>query len=145
MIAFESTRHYQTLEDWIEGAICQHSKYLTYQSYFGGQKNFNARNPNQRPTKQQWQQGFAKNPNAMDLTPGRTCAQAALTDNERATLRQEGRCFKCHKKGHMSQDCSDRASQARSGATKEDLKEEEVKEDDAQIKQVSAKELVHLV
>ena len=30
MIAFEPTHHYQTLEDWIEGAICQHSKYLTY-------------------------------------------------------------------------------------------------------------------
>ena len=31
MIAFEPTRHYQNLEDWIEGAIRQHSKYLTYQ------------------------------------------------------------------------------------------------------------------
>ena len=148
MIAFEPTRHYQTPEDWIKGAIRQHSKYLTYQSYFGGQKNFNPRNPNQRPTKQQWQQGFAKNPNAMDLTPGRTHARAALTDDERATLRQEGKCFKCRKKGHMSQDCLDRASQARSGKTKEDPKEdarEETKEDDAQIKQVTAEELVHLV
>ena len=47
MLAFEPTRHYQTLEDWIEGAIRQHSKYLTYQAYFGGQKKFNPRNPNQ--------------------------------------------------------------------------------------------------
>ena len=86
MLAFEPTRHYQTLEDWIEGAIHQHSKYLTYQAYFGGQKKYNPRNPNQRPTRQQWQQGFAKNPNAMDLTPGRTRARAALTDDERATL-----------------------------------------------------------
>ena len=37
MIAFEPTRHYQKLDDWIEGASCQHSKYLMYQSYFGGQ------------------------------------------------------------------------------------------------------------
>ena len=144
MIAFEPTHHYQNLDDWIEGAIHQHSKYLTYQSYFGGWKNFNPRSPNQRPTKQQWQQGFAKNPNAMDLTPGRTHAQAALTDNERATLRQEGKCFKCRKKGHMSQDCLDRASQARSGTTKEEPKEE-AKEEDVQIKQVTAEELVHLV
>ena len=80
----------------------------------------------------------------MDLTPGRTCAWAALTDDERATLRQEGRCFKCCKKGHMSRDCPDRASQVQSGTTKEEPKEE-VKEEDTQIKQVTAKELVHLV
>ena len=47
MITFEPMCHYQTLEDWIGGAIHQHSKYLTYQSYFGGQRNFNPRNPNQ--------------------------------------------------------------------------------------------------
>ena len=45
MLAFEPTRHYQTLEDWIEGAIRQHSKYLTYQAYFGGQKRFNPKKP----------------------------------------------------------------------------------------------------
>ena len=44
----------------------------------------------------------------------------------------------------MSWDCSDRASQARSGTTKEEPKEE-TKEEDVQIKQVTAEELVHLV
>ena len=73
----------------------------------------------------------------MDLTPGRTRARAALTNNERATLRQEGKCFKCCTKGHMSQDCPDRASQARGGATKEEPKEEPTGED-VQIKQVTA-------
>ena len=81
----------------------------------------------------------------MDLTPGRTRVQAALTDDERATLRQEGKCFKCRKKGHMSWDCPDRASQAQSGTTKEEGPKEEVKEEDTQIKQVTAEELVHLV
>ena len=76
----------------------------------------------------------------MDLTPGCTRARAALTDDERATLRQEGKCFKCCKKGHVSRDCPDRASQARSRTTKEEPKEE-----DAQIKQVTAEELVNLV
>ena len=149
MIAFEPTQHYQTLEDWIKGAISQYSKYLTYQSYFGGWKNFNLRNPNnQWPTKQQWQQGFAKNPNAMDITPGCTRAWAALTDDERATLWQEGRCFKFCKKGHMSQNCLDRASQVQSRIVKEDPKEdpkEEAKKEDEQIKRVTAEELVHLV
>ena len=80
----------------------------------------------------------------MDTTPGRTRAWAALTDDKRATLRQEGKCFKCRKKGHMSQDCPDRASQAQGGATKEEPQEESTGED-AQIKQVTAEELVHLV
>ena len=44
----------------------------------------------------------------------------------------------------MSWDCPDRASQAESGPTKEDPKEE-TKEEDVQIKQVTAEELVHLV
>ena len=44
----------------------------------------------------------------------------------------------------MSRDCPDRTSQARSGATKEEPEEESTGED-AQIKQVMAEELVHLV
>ena len=44
----------------------------------------------------------------------------------------------------MSQDCPDRASQARSGTTKEEIKEDE-KEEGAQIKTVTAEELVNLV
>ena len=44
----------------------------------------------------------------------------------------------------MSRDCPDRTSQARSGVTKEETKEE-IKEEDVQIKTVTAKELVNLV
>ena len=43
----------------------------------------------------------------------------------------------------MSRDCPDRTSQARSGVTKEETKEE--KEEDAQSKMVTAEELVNLV
>ena len=98
IISFEPHRHYQNLNDWIDGAIQQHSKYLTYQAHFGSKKDANQKFSGEWcPSKQQWQQGFARNPNAMDLTPGHTCARAALTDDERATLRQEGKCFKCQK------------------------------------------------
>ena len=34
MIAFKPIKHYQRLDNWIKGAICQHSKYLTFQAYF---------------------------------------------------------------------------------------------------------------
>ena len=147
MIGFEPIKHYCTLDDWIEGAVRQHSKYLTFQAHFGSKKDTNQRfQNNQHPSKQQWQQGFAKNPNAMDLTPGRTCARAALTDDERATLRQEGKCFKCWKKGHMSWDCPDRTSQVWSSQTKEGSPAGEVPETkDPEIKWITAQELVNLV
>ena len=45
----------------------------------------------------------------------------------------------------MSRDCPDRASQVRSGATQQEPAKEEPKEEDAQIKQVTAEELVNLV
>src|SRR6202012_6152647 len=91
-------------------------------------------------------QGFARNPNAMDLTPGRICARAALTDDERATLRQEGKCFKCRPKGHMSRAYPDRPSQVRSSQTKEENPAGEVPEaKDPEIKRITAQELVNLV
>jgi hypothetical protein len=37
----------------------------------------------------------------MDLTPGCTCARAALTDDKLAKLCQEGKCFKCKHQGHI--------------------------------------------
>ena len=147
MIGFEPIKHYRALDDWIKGASRQHSKYLTFQAHFGSKKDTNQRfQNNQHPSKQQGQQGFAKNPNAMDLTSGCTCARAALTDNERATLRQEGKCFKCRKKGHMSRDCPDWTSQVWSGQTKEASPAGEVPETkDPEIKQITAQELVNLV
>ena len=82
----------------------------------------------------------------MDLTPGRTRARAALTDDKRATLCQEGKCFKCRKKGHMSRDCPDRPSQVRSSQTKEESPTGEAPETkDPEIKRITAQELVNLV
>ena len=43
MIGFKLVKHYCTLNDWIDGAIRQHSKYLSYQSYFGSKKDTNQR------------------------------------------------------------------------------------------------------
>ena len=82
----------------------------------------------------------------MDLTPGCTHARAALTDDERATLHQEEKCFKCQKKGHISRDCPDWPSQVQSSQTKEESPMGEVPETkDPEIKWVTAQELVNLV
>jgi hypothetical protein len=72
---------------------------------------FNKSGKSKKPTHQQWQQCFAKDPNAMDLTPGCTCARAALTDNELTRLCQEGKCFKCKRQGHIGCNCPNQNSQ----------------------------------
>jgi hypothetical protein len=88
-----------SVADYEDAAIRYHRKFLQVQAFFD--KSGKSR----KPTCQQWQQRFAKDPNAMDLTPGRTHARAALTDDELARLRQEGKCFKCKRQGHIGRNC----------------------------------------
>jgi hypothetical protein len=78
-----------SVADYEDAAIRYHCKFLQVQAFF------NKSGKSRRPTHQQWQQCFAKDLNAMDLTPGHTCARAALTDDTLARLCQEGKCFRC--------------------------------------------------
>jgi hypothetical protein len=94
-----------SVADYEDAAIRYHCKFLQVQAFF------NKSRKSRKPTHQQWQQHFAKDPNAMDLTPGRTCARAALTDDELARLRQEGKCFKCKCQGHIGRNCPNQNSQ----------------------------------
>ena len=90
MINFEPIDRFTHFSDWVEAAICQHKKYQRWQNVFGRRKNQSQKPFGQKPTRQQWQQKFAKDLNAMDLTPGRTHARAALTKEEQVTLRKRG-------------------------------------------------------
>ena len=117
----------RTWQEWIDAAIRQQQKWLHLKTVFGadtggGQpsKKPNTRPPNWRPNQNQWRQGFAKDNNAMDLTPGRTRARGALTDDERAKLMAEGKCFRCKKTGHLSRACPDKPRQARATAPEEE-------------------------
>ena len=78
----------------------------------------------------------------MDLTPGRTRARAALTEEEQVTLRKEGRCFHCKKQGHIGRNCPLKAggSKARSGETTEDTNQTH-----SSIKWLTADELINIV
>jgi hypothetical protein len=94
-----------SMADYEDTAIRYHCKFLQVQAFF------NKSGKSQKPTYQQWQQCFAKDPNAMDLTPGHTCARAALTDDEMARLCQEGKCFKCKCQGHIGHNCPNQNTQ----------------------------------
>ena len=55
----------------------------------------------------------------MDTSGGCTCAFAALTESKRAQLQKEGRCFRCKRQGHISQNCPDKPKDAKARATGE--------------------------
>jgi hypothetical protein len=96
-----------SVADYEDAAIRYHRKFLQVQAFFD--KSGKSR----KPTRQQWQQRFVKDPNAMDLTPGRTRVRAALTDDEMNKLCQEGKCFKCKRQGHIGCNCPNQNSQIR--------------------------------
>jgi hypothetical protein len=96
-----------SVADYEDAAIRYHRKFLQVQAFF------DKSGKSKKPTRQQWQQRFVKDPNAMDLTPGRTRARAALTDDEMNKLRQEGKCFKCKRQGHIGRNCPNQNSQIR--------------------------------
>ena len=56
----------------------------------------------------------------MDTSGGRTHAFAALTEDERAKLQKEGRCFRCKRQGHLSRNCPDKLKDAKARATGEE-------------------------
>jgi hypothetical protein len=101
-----------TVADYEDAAIRYHRKFLQYQAFFERP----SKNP-KKPTQQQWQQRFAKDNNAMDTTPGHIRARAALSDDEVAQLRKEGKCFKCRRQGHIGRNCPNQNSQIRATDT----------------------------
>ena len=142
MINFEPIDRFTHFSDWVEAAIRQHKKYQRWQNVFGGTKSQPQKPFRQKPTRQQWQQKFAKDPNAMDLTPGRTRARAALTEEEQVTLQKEGRCFNCKKQGHIGRNCPLKAggSKAQSGETTENTDQTH-----SSIKRLTADDLINIV
>ena len=106
--------------DWKQGAVEHHTKYMWIKSKF-----HNKGRGNVRPTQDQWKKAFTKKgDDAMDTTPGRVKAHATntrppLNDDEREKLRKEGRCFRCRKQGHLSRYCPDKPSQARGNPEEE--------------------------
>ncbi|KAH9008618.1 hypothetical protein EDB83DRAFT_2531640 [Lactarius deliciosus] len=113
-------------QEWVHEACRHQQKWLYLQTRF--KKSGAPSGQNQkRPNMSQQQNTFRPcNTNAMDTTPGRVHAQGALTNNERQQLMKEGKCFICRKQGHMSRDCPQKQSHARSSTQERQEVEESI-------------------
>ena len=81
----------------------------------------------------------------MDTSAGRTCARAALTEDERGHLMKEGRCFNCKNTGHCSKDCPDKKNHTQIQAGEAEQTPKDKEEDASATKALSAKEVIEMV
>ncbi len=124
-------------DEWKESAQKRQEVYIRWRQILGVNDTKKDQSSSKKKDLNRWQQGFNskhadKDPNAMDTTPGRTCARQ-MTTEERAHLMNEGKCFNCQRKGHFSRDCPqspsppdrEQAPQARKGKVKKDESDNE--------------------
>ena len=71
----------------------------------GGAGNISTRQNRLRGIEPPKQQQKRKDPNAMEVDAIKT---GRLSDEEKAKLLKEGRCFRCKKMGHLSRNCPDK-------------------------------------
>ena len=71
----------------------------------GGAGNISTRQNCLRGLEPPKQQQKRKDPNAMEVDAIKT---GRLSDEEKAKLLKEGRCFRCKKMGHLSRNCPDK-------------------------------------
>jgi len=98
-----------TWEEWKLSAHKRQDVYLHWRQILGVSNDKKDQSSSKKKDLSKWCQGFNSkctdcDPNAMDMTPGCTCAHRMTTD-ERTCLMNEGKCFNCQRKGHFSQDC----------------------------------------
>jgi len=116
--------------EWKESARKRQEVYIWWRQILGVADTKREQSSSKKKELNRWRQGFGskrteKDPNTMDTTPGRTRARGMTTD-ERTHLMNEGKCFKCQKKGHFSRDCSQVPSpRAHRGKAKKEESDEE--------------------
>jgi len=101
-----------TLEGWIEAACNQQLKYLQMKEF--SQKSGHSPQAQalaKRLGVRSHQNQHRHDPNAMDVDAGNMGNRphfTQLSDEEKQKLRDNGACFKCHQKGHISRYCPTR-------------------------------------
>jgi hypothetical protein len=94
-----------TWTDWVRAAQKYQQKYLLVQANLGDRWSKGPAKGQKSRSKEQWQQALRsklKDPNTMEID----CVRARqITTDERAELMKAGKCFTCHKQGHLSRNC----------------------------------------
>ena len=97
-----------TLEGWIESICQQQLKYLQTKEFSQKGLSPQAHMLTKRLGIQTNQNQHRHDPNAMDVDAsnmGNRPHFTQLSDEEKQKLRDNGACFKCHQKGHISKYC----------------------------------------
>ena len=95
----------ETLREWKEAAITEQKKWKNIRVAGLLKKRGDKDDHATRIKAALERRGKAKDPDAMDVDNTRL---APLTEEERRQLMKEGRCFKCHAQGHLSNACTNK-------------------------------------
>ena len=96
------------MQDWFEATReeCKHYNDMAVSiGPRGGAGNISTRQNRLRSLEPPKQQQKRKDPNAMEVDAIKT---GRLSEEEKAKLLKEGRCFRCKKMGHLSRNCPDK-------------------------------------
>jgi hypothetical protein len=108
-------------------------KYLLVQANLGDRRSKDPAKGQKNCSKEQWQQALQpkpRDPNTMEIDRVRA---RQITTDKRVELMKAGKCFTCHKQGHLSRDCPQRLSRpctnARASTSQVKVEDDDEEED----------------
>jgi hypothetical protein len=105
-----------TWTDWVRAAQKYQQKHLLVQANLDDGRTKDPVRGQKNRIKVQWQQVLQPEPKDTNTMEIDRVKARQITTNERTKPGNTGKCFACHKQGHLSRDCPQRSSQPRTNA-----------------------------